>query len=464
METEQTKVEVTQPPCQHYQRKQTCQTKRGYKMISKCLNCGKVLSKDMFPATTFEGFVRRWVAGKMTEKVRGKAATQSVCGNYRSTATELSYYGSGRNTQTGTDILAIKLPDGRLIGNASKLPRCGSYRRGAESPAQRVMQGLEIPLIPFNVFEEAHLDLQTARVVEQGKTEELLVPKMVWNSSSGQLQFMSIWTDKDGVEKPKKTKSIREIERYKASWSKSKWCWKQIDRRNLERRHFIGAMVLEVAKRYYLFDVDRRELTFYRFNAFLSELPRPVDTIAEAYDSLIPDIVRKAVANGKKVLRQGEWFFIPAKLPKPIKASESDRMVGEDEPDPKKFDLPYWRRRDQGSFQKDIDEHLAKIDKRYHESHLQRITDYKAATELYLKARERLAKENPKKYARRGELRANNNRPNEVNIYLSIPEGQFVSGEVTHSGREHEPLHLKGWYIAVPNTAIGSWQITGAID
>ncbi|MFH1619817.1 MAG: hypothetical protein ABIG11_07920 [bacterium] len=31
-------------------------------------------------------------------------------------------------------------------------------------------------------------------------------------------------------------------------------------------------------------------------------------------------------------------------------------------------------------------------------------------------------------------------------------------------GREHRDLHLTGWWEAIPNTAVASWQVTGEID
>jgi len=456
------------PPCSHlgYWR-QNPQSKRGYKMDAVCKMCG-AKKIDVFPATTFEGLIRRWVAGKMTEKVGKKTVTQDVCGNYHATATELYFYGAGRkaNVGVGKDVLAIKLPDGRLIGNASKLPRCGSWRRGAESPAQRVMQELEIPLIPFNVFQEAKLDLQTAKVVDQGKTEELYVPQMQWREGSGQFEFMDIWQDKSkkdaiGENRPDKTKDMRDL-KYNA-YDKT-WYWEELNRNCLEYRHFIGAMVIEVSGKYYLFDVDRRELGFYRFNAFLSELPSKVKTIAEAYDMLIPQKVRNARKKGLEVPRQGEWFFIPAELPEAVKASARDHNIGEKEPEPNQYDLPYSQWSHGRIVEKDIKEELKDVLPPYHAGHRQRLAEYHAALERYRKARQRLARESPDKYAIRGELRANNNRPNNVDKMLDIPEGHFVKGQVTHSGREHEPLTLARWHIAVPNTAVNSYTIQGAVD
>jgi hypothetical protein len=40
----------------------------------------------------------------------------------------------------------------------------------------------------------------------------------------------------------------------------------------------------------------------------------------------------------------------------------------------------------------------------------------------------------------------------------------YVNGNVRHTGREHEDLHLDKWHIAVPNTAIQSFTIVGDID
>ena len=448
---------------------QKAQTKRGYEMDAKCKVCGWV-KEDIFPATTFEGFIRRWIAGKLTDKKGKRTLTQTQCGNYRASDTKLYYLGTGRNVLLGEDVLAIKLPDGRLIGNASKLTRCGSYRRGAESPAQRVMQELEIALIPFNVFDEAKLDLRTAKVIEQGKPEELTVPKMTFQRHRGEFRFMEIWNTKQQKEKPDtKDKVIKNLVPCDVWLSETNqyirgWQWKELVRGNLEERHFIGAMLLEVSKKYYLFDVDRRELTFWRFNAFLSEIPKPVKTIAQAYDSLIPDKVRKAQKEGKKVLRQGEWFFIPTGLPKSIPASKRDHKKGANVPNDDYFDLQYHY---DGNFeipQEKIKSNLLSINPKYYQGHLARVADFRRALKEFVNARKRLAREDPTKFSIRGELRAKNNRPNWVKKLISLPEGDFVSGEVTHSGREHEPLLLKGWYIAIPNTAITNFTIVGVID
>jgi hypothetical protein len=76
-------------------------------------------------------------------------------------------------------------------------------------------------------------------------------------------------------------------------------------------RHFAGAMVLKVENKYFLFDADREEVRHHGFNPFFTQLPKAAQTVAEAYEALMPDAVQKARANGLKIVRQGEFFFVP---------------------------------------------------------------------------------------------------------------------------------------------------------
>jgi hypothetical protein len=39
-----------------------------------------------------------------------------------------------------------------------------------------------------------------------------------------------------------------------------------------------------------------------------------------------------------------------------------------------------------------------------------------------------------------------------------------VRGRVYHGGFEHNPIDLKGWHKAVPNTAVESFRISGDVD
>ena len=54
---------------------------------------------------------------------------------------------------------------------------------------------------------------------------------------------------------------------------------------------------------------------------------RRINTVREAFDWLMPNIVRKAIAQGLDVKRQGDWFFIPRGNP-PVLARCGERVHG----------------------------------------------------------------------------------------------------------------------------------------
>lgn len=68
--------------------------------------------------------------------------------------------------------------------------------------------------------------------------------------------------------------------------------------------HVLGACVLVRDGRHFLASLDEGRY-------FVSELPYKVTTIAQAFKSLQPPEVQKAIKAGLNVLRQGEWFFVP---------------------------------------------------------------------------------------------------------------------------------------------------------
>lgn len=87
----------------------------------------------------------------------------------------------------------------------------------------------------------------------------------------------------------------------------------------IELRHFTGGFVCSfnpndpdkiLEKSYYLFDVDRKEASNNIFNPFFCKLPRAVDSISDAYESIKPWQVVMAEMQGENVVRQGEFFFI----------------------------------------------------------------------------------------------------------------------------------------------------------
>jgi hypothetical protein len=72
--------------------------------------------------------------------------------------------------------------------------------------------------------------------------------------------------------------------------------------------------------------------------------------------------------------------------------------------------------------------------------------------------------ENNRFYSYGGSLQPGSNRPNNVSRLAKIKGVSYVLGTVSHSGREHEPVELKKWCLAVPNTSVKSWTIRGDVD
>jgi hypothetical protein len=284
------------------------------------------------------------------------------------------------------DVVAkrVRRPDGSTlyIGNSSVLGLIGRYvsfgRAHNNTNETEIQQRLSqlIPMVPFRVFEQAGLNLDSMRILERGPAES--------------------------IERKREAGTDRKT-------GKPKY--------KLETVHFTGASLFQVDGSCFLFDIDRREVKEKVFNPFLAKLPVPVRTIAEAYDSLKPEEVKAAETAGQTVPRQGEWFFLPVDWDT---AQMLDRCILE---------------------QNNLGETVRQI-----------------------------------------ELRAGRNRPNYaqgISLYNGRPvrgtrvdnwqdvrarAESYVTGKVEHSGREHAPLILKGWYRAVPNTATESFTITGDID
>lgn len=129
---------------------------------------------------------------------------------------------------------------------------------------------LLVPMIPFSVFDQANLKLANVNIVARG-TAETITRKIA-----------------DGLDKKTREPKFKD-----------------------ESAHFTGASLFEIDGRYFLFDIDRREIDHKIFNPFLVELVSPATSIADAYEGLKPAIVKAALAEGFPVQRQGEWFFVP---------------------------------------------------------------------------------------------------------------------------------------------------------
>ena len=183
-------------------------------------------------------------------------------------------------TEVIQSILAMDL-NGHKIGNSSILPFLGANKAFGEWSHNRQVHSSQtklsqfITMVPFSVFNEAQLDIRTLAIVQK------------LNDETVKVKIDNPDYDKYSVKKQIKPEFI------------------------IESRHFTGACLFKVDGCTFLFDIDREEIKHQIFNAFLSEIPKDVETISDAYKALKPKEVLDAEQAGLKVVRQGEWFFIP---------------------------------------------------------------------------------------------------------------------------------------------------------
>jgi hypothetical protein len=185
----------------------------------------------------------------------------------------------GMNFKVLQDVIAVKMiREGNTIflGNSSILSFIGRTVNWGNENLNRSVTDIQtrlsilIPMVPFTVFKQAGLDLLKLNIVDRGNEETLRIKESTGKHDKDYNPIMHV-----------------------------------------VNRHFTGASLYEVEGKQFLFDVDRREVEHKILNPFLVELTTKVRTISEAYDSLMPSEVKDAIKEGKTVLRQGEWFFIP---------------------------------------------------------------------------------------------------------------------------------------------------------
>jgi hypothetical protein len=273
-------------------------------------------------------------------------------------------------------ILAAKV-NGKTIGNSSRLSLLWQNKdllSDAEILNIQLEVSKKVSMIPFVVIKQAGLELSTYSEIDKGKDETISELK----EFNGTLSKFNDLKEQSNI-------TIQGEPVFKDAWNGTKMA----EASYLESRHFTGARLFNCSGKVFLMDVDRIELKHGIINPFLVEIPDvSVKTIAEAYESLKPQLVKDAEAMGVEVLRQGEWFLI------------------------KSHDL--------------------------------------ASVEPI----------NPTQ----GFLRVGHNRPNRAEKYFEMNQKHFVSGSLSHTGREHKTILLDGWYQAVPNTSSNSFQISGDID
>jgi hypothetical protein len=189
-------------------------------------------------------------------------------------------------------ILAIKTNSGVILGNSSRMPDLEDKRlkkRIEASTVQRILSE-HVPMIPFTVFKEAGLDVLTCEIVDSGPAETLTEKVTEWDSRT-----MKYWS--------------KEVARHYTGARLFKASPKTIIHSTNELKP--GAE-WNLEDKYFLCDVDRREIEHGIINFFLAELPEKCGSISEAYDMLKPNEVKVFEGlNNIQVARQGEFFFIP---------------------------------------------------------------------------------------------------------------------------------------------------------
>ncbi len=201
--------------------------------------------------------------------IRGETG---VFGAYVATKNALVYR-TIDNGMARQEVLIMRLINGADItyfGNSSRLRYEGTRmafgnrtRPWGLTPSQRIVEAMGVPQLPFGALIEAGLKISEITIL-----------------------------DKSGPETVKRRdRQVKDV-----------WKYRDV--------HFTGAMLFKTGTATFLFDIDREEIKHGIFNPFIVQLPNFANTIKDAYNSLVPDEVREAMADGVKVLRQGEHFFI----------------------------------------------------------------------------------------------------------------------------------------------------------
>lgn len=319
--------------------------------------------KDKFKTFTFPTIKNQDLRNALKAFLKGETF---VFGHYVATENALVYRTLSTVDGYHQDVLCIRLVQlGQVhyLGNSSALSFTDSKiafgkrkRNWGQTEAQSVLSAMGIPMLPFTAFHQAGLKVTETVIIDQTKPETV----------------------------KRQTGTVR-----------NKPVFGEV--------HFTGASLIKNKKSVFLFDIDREEIKHGIFNPFLVELSKPAKTVKDAYDSLIPDEVKKAMAMGAEIKRQGEYFF--------IKMTKAGELLADHE-----------SRRDAG------DPHLS-VDVIYTQGHLS----------------------------------AQGNRPHIASRFNK--SWGYVSGFVSHTGREHKDLDLSsGWWKPVPNTAVKAFTLTGDVD
>jgi len=371
----------------------------------------------------------RSIYGFLDAFVMNTLGGRTSCGNYSVTRQDnletlifTAYHTAYNEAENGfkreieaQEMLAVRLEGGLVLSNADRLKFCGSrFVFGRRLPnifgqswAQMSLEKAGALEVPFRIFAEAGLEIGKAKIVEKAPPEILKIE--VRGYSAGR------WTSKD------------------------------------EPRHFAGACLLKINGSYFLFDIDREDIRYKVFNAFIVKLAQPVQSISEAYISLKPDEVLEAEKEDRRVKRQGEWFFIKRfnKLPELHRPCEALLAIADSPPDARTMGAS-----------RIFPHYTPGLPYGFEFSNKDLAQSYKAKVKEWERVADRVRHAVP----HRGELRHGNRLSHAVEELVLHEDRRLVSGLIIHRPGEHKTLQLKGWWEAVPNKAAQSWKINGDID
>jgi uncharacterized protein YeaO (DUF488 family) len=243
--------------------------------------------------------------------------------------------------------------------------------------------------------------------------------------------------------------------------------------------HILGGTLIKKEMQYYLCSLDEN-------NYFVAQLSTPTKTVEEAFESLKPKPIKKAIKQGIKVKRQGEWFFIPTGLDDNKMAQKLGISKTQLRNNVWQRELPSNDHRTNShrailipnntcviklsSKKKKIEKRLSFLKQEYNDLFLEEIKENVNLSP------EEMKQHKPEQYHNlveqfQNEYYHQNNQLKEELFQLRkkidelfTKEKIYARGMVIHSDREHRPLRLTEWHEIHKNTEIRSWSANGKFD
>ena len=244
--------------------------------------------------------------------------------------------------------------------------------------------------------------------------------------------------------------------------------------------HTLGGVLLRKGNDYYLCALDEGSY-------FVSHLSKPAESVHEAFDSLKPQAVKDAFAEGKNVKRQGEWFFIPTGMDDAILAEKVGlnktgvRRIARQNILPSSDNRSNTHRAvlfvnepqilELKKQKTNLEKQVSLLGEQVNDRFVADVTrtmgsNPTMARQLYREKFDALAAEYRKEYneQRIERLRKINHIDDELE--KAYKQGHVLArGTVYHSGREHASLKLGvEWHEVYQNTEIRSWSASGRFD